>query len=64
MALDFKYGRMVQNMKDNGKTIKLMVMENSGILMVTFMKEIGLMIRPMDMEYIYIQMEQNMKVNG
>jgi len=32
--------------------------------MEMYIKDNGLMIRPMEKEYIFIKMEQNMKVNG
>ena len=39
--MEFNNGLMVQNMKDNGKMIRLMVMEHYFMLMETFMKVNG-----------------------
>lgn len=52
MDLESKYGLMVLSMRGNGKTIELMVTESLFILMEIFMKEIGLMTKPMDLESI------------
>lgn len=53
---------MVQDMKENGKIIKLMEKENFSMLIEMYLKENGLMIKQMDMEYIYIVMELNIQV--
>jgi len=54
MVKVYKHGPMGQNMKGNGKIIKLMAKVNFGMLMVIFLKEIGKMIKPMVMEFIYM----------
>jgi hypothetical protein len=51
-------------MKVNGKKIKLKEKENSHTLMEIPMKEIGKIIKPVEKEYILIQMEQNTMENG
>ena len=51
-------------MKETGVVITLMVKGKSGMLMVMFMKDRGSMIKLKVMVLIYIQMEQDTKVNG
>lgn len=41
MAMEFKSGKMVQNMQANGKITKLMAKESSIMLMVIYMREIS-----------------------
>lgn len=60
----FKLGQMVQNMKVNGKIIKLMEKENFGMLMAIYLKVIGRMIKLMDLEYIFMLTVQNMTEIG
>lgn len=45
---------MVVNMRDIGSKTKRMAREDSFMLMVMYMKVIGLMIKLMDMEFIHI----------
>ena len=65
MVLEFKSGLMEQFTKGTGLTTRLKGKENSHILMVTTMKEIGLMIRLMGMVFMSTtKLEQNTKVTG
>jgi hypothetical protein len=48
MVMAYRFGQMVQDMKENGRKIRHMEKENSGMLMVMFLKEIGKMIKLMD----------------
>lgn len=64
MVMEYRFGLMELNMKDNGNIIKLMVRGNSLMLMGIFMMVIGKMIWLVVMEYMFILMVQNMKVNG
>jgi len=64
MDKEFKFGQMVQNTKENGKTTKHLEKEDSTTLMVMSMMGYGKMIRPMDLVLILIKMEQSMKVIG
>jgi len=52
MEEEFKFGLMEVNTKATGKMIKLTLEENFIMQMEIFMKENGLMIKPMDMESI------------
>ena len=60
----FKYGQMVQNMKDSGKLIWLKVLEDSFWLMEMFTKEIGLMIKRMERVSTFMPKELLTKVAG
>jgi len=51
-------------MKDGGKTTKPMVKVDLSMPMEMFMMDNGLMIKLMDLEFIAILMEPNMKVTG
>ena len=62
--MEFKYGPMVQGMRDSGRGIKLMVKEPSGMSMEMCLKANGEKIRLMVMVYILIVMELNMKGTG
>jgi hypothetical protein len=64
MALEYKFGLMVQSMKVNGNTIKHMVRENFIMQMVIYLKEIGKMIWLMVMVFIITLMVLVMKANG
>lgn len=64
MDLEYSDGLMVQDMKVNGKIIKLMEKESFITLIEMFLKESGLMIKLMDMGYICIQMELSIKGIG
>lgn len=64
MGLVFKYGLMVQDMKENGSITKLMERENSGMLMEMCMKVIGKMTKPMAMESTFMSMGLSMKETG
>lgn len=59
-----KYGEMAQFMKGHFKMIWQMVVEDLFILVVTFMKEIGLMIKHKEKESTCILMDQCTLVNG
>lgn len=50
MVMEFKYGRMVPNMKEFGKIIKLMDKDVSSMLMVMYMKVTGQKTKPMALE--------------
>jgi hypothetical protein len=63
-AQEHKFGLMVLSMKENGASIKQMVVVNFGMLMEMSMKANGKMIRLMDMEFTCMSMEQNMKATG
>jgi hypothetical protein len=63
-VMGFKYGLMDQNMKDFGRTIWQRDLVDSFLPMEMFIKEIGLMIRLMEMESIFMQKEQHIKVAG
>jgi hypothetical protein len=62
--LESSNGLMVQSMLGNGKITRLMEMENSGILMGTFMKVIGRMIVQTVMGLTYMLMDLNILVHG
>ena len=64
MDTEHKYGPMAQNMKANGKIIKLMGKEHFGMFMVINTRGNGKEIKPMDLENTPIVMEQLMKVIG
>ena len=61
---DDRYGLMGPCMRDGGKTIKQMEKDDLSMLMVTCMMDNGLMTKLMDLAYIAISMEQNMKATG
>ncbi len=61
---EFKFGQMVQGMKDNLLMIKQMEKESLYMLMVIYIKEIGQMIKHQVLVFIIIIMEQNIKDNG
>lgn len=63
-ATVFKYGQMDRSMKDSGTMIWLVVMEDSFLLMVMCIKEIGLMIKHTVMVNISMLKEQHTKVAG
>ena len=54
MAQVLKFGLMEQSTKESGDTTRLMVEENSGMLMAMFMKVFGKMIKPMATEFTYM----------
>ena len=64
MDQEFSYGQMVLNMRVNGVKTKQMALENSGMLMEMYMKEIGKKTKLTDMECTSMSMEHDMKVNG
>jgi hypothetical protein len=64
MGSEYKYGQMVQNMKDFGEKIKQMEKGDLLIVMVMFMKESGKMIKLKDLEYILIMMVLDMREIG
>lgn len=64
MDLVSKLGLMVLNMKVVGEITKQKDKENSYMLMEIYLKENGLMIKLMDMVFIFIKTELNMKATG
>jgi hypothetical protein len=50
----FKYGQMEPDTRENGRRIKLMVKENSGMLMEMYLMENGWMIKLMAMAFIHM----------
>ena len=64
MEEESKFGQTVQGTMDSGETEWQMVTEDSFMPRVTCMKESGLKIKPMDMVFILILMEVDMRVNG
>ena len=64
MAMVYKSGKMVPNMKETGCSIKHAVKANSGMLMEISSRDNGKMIKPMAMEFTYIRMVLGTKVNG
>ena len=64
MDMEFKYGKMEQNMKEIGDLIRHVDMENSGMLMEMFSKVNGLMTKLMDMVFMFIRMELDMRESG
>ena len=64
MDMEFKYGKMVQNMREIGDLIRLVDMVNSGMLMEMFSRENGLTIKLMDMEFMFIRMELDTRESG
>jgi len=54
----------MQNMKVNGVKTKPMVVENSGMLMVIYMRENGKKIKQMDTVFTFMSMVPNMRVTG
>ena len=60
----FKYGLMVQSIKDFGRMIKLKVGVGSFTAMETYTKDNGKMIKQMVEEYIFIFQAQHIKVTG
>jgi hypothetical protein len=63
-VLAFRFGRMGRNMKESGKIIKPMGKGSFGMSMETILKGFGRRIKLMDLEYIFIPMEQSMKEIG
>jgi hypothetical protein len=53
-------GQMVRYMRDTGKMTKQMDEDDLFIPMAICMKEIGLMIRPMDLGYIFMLTSRSM----
>ena len=64
MVLVFKFGQMGLNTKENGEAIKLTERESSGMLTEIILKDIGRMTKQTAMAFIFIPMEQNMRVIG
>lgn len=64
MALEFRYGQIMQDMRGIGKIIELVEMENSLMLMEMSIKVSGEMIKLMVLEYIIISMAPNILANG
>ena len=63
-ALVFKFGLMVQNMKDSGEIIKPPDEENLLMWMEIYMREIGYKIKQTDKENIFIATELHIKEAG
>lgn len=63
-VLEFKYGRIMQNMKVNGEKIWHTVRENFGMQMVMCTMENGKKIKLMVMEFTSISMGLSMKESG
>ena len=57
-------GRVVPNMKDNGKTMPLKAKESIIILMEIFMKESFIRVKLMDLASILRKMALYMKASG
>ena len=64
MGTEFKFGKMVPSMKGIGDSIKLAGMENSGMLMATFLKANGLTIKPTDTVSTFIKTALDTRENG
>ena len=64
MDMVLKNGRMGLNTLVNGNLTRPVVRVNSGMLMETYLKGNGLMIKQMASEYILIKMVLNMKDHG
>lgn len=64
MVMEFKFGQMAPDMKENGKIIKLMVVGYFIMLMEIFSMANGKMTKRMVLELITIQTVVNMKENG
>ena len=62
--MESKFGQMVQNMKESGRTIKLMEKEHFGMQMVIFMKVNGLTIKHKEKACTHILTELNIRDNG
>ena len=60
----FKNKMMSKNKKELGKIMLFMVKENFSILMEIFMKDSCMKVCQMVLEFIYFQMEINMKEIG
>ena len=63
-ALECRYGRMEQNMRAAGRTIRLRGVAFSGMRMAMSLMESGKRTRLTDSAHILISMEQSMKANG
>ena len=57
-------GLMAQNMKDNGKTIKLMDVGSFTTLMAMYLMASGSTTKQMDLEHILTLMDPSTRVNG
>lgn len=64
MEKEINFGRMVQDMKEIGEMEWQKAKELFIMLMVTYILENSLKIEPMDLEFIFIKMDKNMKVFG
>ena len=64
MDQEYKPGLMELSMKESGKITKLTVGASSGTLMGTYTKVNGRMIKPTDLEFMFISMEPGMKASG
>lgn len=60
----FKYGQMVQSIKDFGRMIKLKGGVGLFTAMETYTKDNGKMIKQMVEEFIFISQVQHIKVTG
>lgn len=64
MVVEYKFGLMDQGTTDSGEMEWLMDMADLFMQKVMCMKVNGQKIKPMDMEFILILMEADMKDNG
>jgi len=64
MDMEFKYGQMELNMKDNGNKIGLMEKVSFGMSVEIFMMENGKKIELVVKEDIFMLMELNLMDNG
>ena len=60
----YKLGLMELSMKESGRRTKLMAEASSGTQMVTYTKENGRKIKPMDSVFMFISTEPGMKASG
>ena len=64
MEKEINYGRMVQDMKEIGEMEWLRDKEHFIMQMVTFILVNFIKIELMDLEFIFIKMDKNMRVFG
>ena len=64
MEKEINYGRMVQDMKEIGEMEWLKDKEHFIMQMVTFILVNFIKIELMDLEFIFIKMDKNMRVFG
>ena len=64
MVMEFKFGQMEQNIKDNGLITELLAKASFGTQTVTFSKVNSKMINQSVTEFILVQMVPDMKACG